>query len=223
MTISDNNTSLDDNELCSWVGHVHYTDGHVKEISVLTADRRDKLEALAKVCKFAGIKSPNEVNVKGVILQREGVSGERTAYGAALRATAQPSNVVELRPTMNKFRVTVYPTPHAGYSIVRDITAPNSVNALEGVLKGVGIDDMAKAGPYLVQKYGEQDSLSTVLKHGIVAGTTVAPASTLPVPYTATATAVVDAFKLLLSSERTHRVPRNNLIKMESNYDEPAV
>lgn len=225
MTISDNNTSLHEGELCSWVGHVHYDDGHVAEVNVLTVDRRDKLDALAKVCKVAGIKSANEVGIKGVILTLDGVSGERTLYGTALRGTTAPSNVVELRPTMSRFRVTVYPSPMAGYTVVRDISAPNSVGAINGVLQTVGVDNLDKAGPYLVQKYGEQGALTTVLKHGTIPGDTSAPVGILPAPvsYKTEAESFLEGFKLLLSAERTHRVPRNRIIRMEGNVDESTV
>jgi hypothetical protein len=159
--------------LSSWIGHVHYDNGEVKEISVVTADGASKMDALARVCEAAGIASPNATGVRGVMLQVDAHDGTRTVFGSKLRAGVQKeassSNVVDLRPTMSKYRVSVYPTGYSAYKIEQDIRAPSGIDALSGVLKMHSVDNIAKAGDYIVKRYLSDGSYMTVCRKGNMA------------------------------------------------------
>jgi hypothetical protein len=166
--------------LLSWIGHVHYMDGSVREVSVVTGAAEDKISALRKVCTAVGIASPNAPDVRGVVLSQDSGAAVKTVFGSRLRdrlTTPQKSTVTELKPRASKYRVMLYPTVYSGYVVEHDIQASSISDALLGVLKMHNVDDIAKAGDYVVHRYMPDGSLLEVLKKGNIPNKN-APAST---------------------------------------------
>lgn len=229
MSIADTSKDAEGGQV-EWLGHVHFDDGTVKEVSVLGVHKNDKAAALIDVCHAAGVNSPNQSGVKGVIVKLVGSDEPAKLYGARLRGTvAKPAtNVVELRPNFSKYEVQVYPTTYSATLLSLTVEATSAVSALEAVLNTVGVHSMTHAGEYVVRRISADGSSSVSLKKGHIPSGAKGQ-SNLPVPVTAPYTAstpvatysvaqqAIDEFKSLLLGERTYRVPRSTHVRKESN------
>jgi hypothetical protein len=195
-----------DTGLASWIGHVHYDSGEVKEVSVVTGSGASKIEALSKVCRAIGIGGPNEVGVKGVVLALDKSGAAKIVYGAGLRRTvaseAPAAESVEL--PFQKYRVSAYPTALAAYVVMHDMQARSGEEALTAVLKLYKVDSISKSGNFLVQRYMQDGSFHTVMSKGKMPGKGIAVvAPETPAPKVTEKEMMIRNFRALLATENT--------------------
>lgn len=219
----------DDKNLSNWIGHIHFTDGSVKEV-IVTTSRGLRMEGLQKVLRAGGISSAFETGVRGVVMREDRANSSSWIFGpmsknTATDTTSPPESLrrTEEADDFRRYSVRVYLSPASAVPIMAQLGARSAGEALSAVLARHGIKSSANCGPFVVKELRRDGDIVRLKYKEMPGEDTPAPQkeriklkTALPSVVGVPAADTVSQFIELLKQEKTIKLPNIIPIRKEN-------